>query len=79
MERTLLRPTHHGTDEGWMKGGTIHDPNQLIGYLNHATKRHKATPIAHSDAVVIARPEGTPWWKWYKHTRWLGQEQEKEW
>jgi hypothetical protein len=61
MEPTLLRPTRHGTDEGWMKGGTIHDPDQLIGHHNHATKWHKAIPVAHSDAVVIARPKGTPW------------------
>jgi hypothetical protein len=43
------------------KGGTIHDPNQLIGHHNHATKRHKAISAARSDAVVIARLEGTPW------------------
>jgi hypothetical protein len=61
MEPTLLRPTRHGTDEGWTKGGTIHDPDQLIGHHNRATKWHKAIPAAHSDAVVIARPEGTPW------------------
>jgi hypothetical protein len=61
IEPTLLPPTRHGTDEGWTKGGTIHDPNQLIGHHNHANKRHKAIPAAHSDAVVIARPEGTLW------------------
>jgi hypothetical protein len=71
MEPALLRPTHHGTDEGWRKGGTIHDPNQLIGHHNRATKRHKAIPTAHSDAVVIARSEGTLWSMWYEHMRWL--------
>jgi hypothetical protein len=61
MEPVLFRPTCHGTDEGWTKGGMIHDPNQIIGHHYPATKRHKATPTALSDAVVIARPEGTPW------------------
>jgi hypothetical protein len=37
-----------------------HDPNQLIRHHNHATKRHKAIPTAHSDAVVIARSEEMP-------------------
>jgi hypothetical protein len=61
MEPTLLRPTRHGTNKGWTKGGTIHDPNQLIGHHNRATNLHKAIPVAHSDAIVIARSEGTPW------------------
>jgi hypothetical protein len=56
----------------------FHDPNPLIGHHNHATKLHKAIPAVHSDAVVIARPEGTPWYKWYKHTRWLEQERMKK-
>ena len=61
MEPALLRPTRHGTDESWTKGGTILNPNQLIGHHNRATKWHKAIPAARSDVVVIARPEGTPW------------------
>ena len=59
MEPALLRPTRHGTDESWTKGGTIHNPNQLIGNHNRATKWHKAIPMARSDVVVIARPERT--------------------
>jgi hypothetical protein len=61
MEPALLRPTRYGTNEGWTKGRMIHDPDQLIGHHNRATKWHKAIPMAHYDAVVIARPEGTPW------------------
>jgi hypothetical protein len=72
VEPALLRPTRHRTDEGWMKGGTIHDPNQLIGHHDRATKWHKAIPMAHSDAVVIARPKGALWSMWYEHMRWLG-------
>jgi len=54
MEHALLRPTCHGTDESWTKGGTIHNPNQLMGHHNRATKRHKAIPMARSDVVVTA-------------------------
>ena len=61
MEPALLRPTRHGTNKSWMKGGMIHNPNQLIGHHNRATKQHKAIPTARSDVVVIARPKGTPW------------------
>jgi hypothetical protein len=72
MESTLLRLTRHGTDEGRKKKAQSHDSNQLIGHHNCVIKRHKAIPTAHSDAVVIARSEGTLWSKWHKHTRWLG-------
>jgi hypothetical protein len=72
MDPALLRPTHHGTDEGWMKGGTIHDPNQLLGHHNRATKLQKTIPMAPSDAVVIVRSEGMLWSMWYEHMRWLG-------
>jgi hypothetical protein len=72
MDPALLRPTRHGPDEGWTKEGMIHDPNQLLGHHNHATKLHKAIPMAPSDAVVIARSEGTLWSMWYEHMRWLG-------
>jgi hypothetical protein len=49
-----------------------YNPNPLVGHHNRATKWHKAIPTAHSDAVVIARPEGTLGSKWYEHTSWLG-------
>jgi hypothetical protein len=60
MEPALLRPTRHGTDEGWTEGGTIHDLNPQVGHHNRATKWHKAIPLVHSVAVVIARSEEMP-------------------
>jgi hypothetical protein len=69
MDPALLRQTRHGMDEGWTKGGMIHDPSQLLGHHNCATKLHKAIPTAPSEAVVIARSEGMLWSMWYEHMR----------
>ena len=55
MEPTLLRPSCHGMDESWTKGGTIHNPNQLIGHHNGATKWHKAIPVARSSGGLGKR------------------------
>ena len=54
MESVLFRPTCHGTDEGWREGVQSHDPNQLIGHHDRATKWHNAIPSVRSSAVVTA-------------------------
>jgi hypothetical protein len=62
MERAKV-----GREEAWS-----HDPNQLIGHHDRATKQRKAIPMAHTDAVDIATSEGMLWSMWYEHMRWLG-------
>ena len=41
-------------DEGWREEVQSHDPNQLIGHHDRATKWHNAIPMVRSGAVVTA-------------------------
>jgi hypothetical protein len=78
MESAPFHPTRHGTAKVGKREARFPNPNPLVGHHDHATKWHKAILTAHSNAVVTARSGEMLWSKWHKHTRWFGQEREKE-